>query len=141
MGITFLAAGTSVPEAVSSVIVAKQGELSGVTWPIDFKPSAVVFNFRSRFDGYQQFDWIKHIRHFTVSGSAMAHKSIIFAGQAWQSLRCNKLGWLRIFSHFVAIDIANVIRCIFTQQIQIGSKSWTRMSADVCGVLDTSQLN
>lgn len=25
MGITFLAAGTSVPEAVSSVIVAKQG--------------------------------------------------------------------------------------------------------------------
>lgn len=26
MGITFLAAGTSVPEAVSSVIVAKQGE-------------------------------------------------------------------------------------------------------------------
>lgn len=27
MGITFLAAGTSVPEAVSSVIVAKQGEL------------------------------------------------------------------------------------------------------------------
>lgn len=27
MGITFLAAGTSVPEAVSSVIVAKQGKL------------------------------------------------------------------------------------------------------------------
>lgn len=27
MGITFLAAGTSVPEAVSSVIVAKQGIL------------------------------------------------------------------------------------------------------------------
>lgn len=26
MGITFLAAGTSVPEAVSSVIVAKQGK-------------------------------------------------------------------------------------------------------------------
>ena len=26
MGITFLAAGTSVPEAVSSVIVAKQGD-------------------------------------------------------------------------------------------------------------------
>lgn len=26
MGITFLAAGTSVPEAVSSVIVAKQGQ-------------------------------------------------------------------------------------------------------------------
>lgn len=26
MGITFLAAGTSVPEAVSSVIVAKRGE-------------------------------------------------------------------------------------------------------------------
>lgn len=28
MGITFLAAGTSVPEAVSSVIVAKQGNFS-----------------------------------------------------------------------------------------------------------------
>lgn len=28
MGITFLAAGTSVPEAVSSVIVAKQGKYS-----------------------------------------------------------------------------------------------------------------
>lgn len=28
MGITFLAAGTSVPEAVSSVIVAKQGKMS-----------------------------------------------------------------------------------------------------------------
>lgn len=28
MGITFLAAGTSVPEAVSSVIVAKQGALN-----------------------------------------------------------------------------------------------------------------
>lgn len=28
MGITFLAAGTSVPEAVSSVIVAKQGKHS-----------------------------------------------------------------------------------------------------------------
>lgn len=27
MGITFLAAGTSVPEAVSSVIVAKQGRI------------------------------------------------------------------------------------------------------------------
>lgn len=27
MGITFLAAGTSVPEAVSSVIVAKQGKI------------------------------------------------------------------------------------------------------------------
>lgn len=27
MGITFLAAGTSVPEAVSSVIVAKQGDI------------------------------------------------------------------------------------------------------------------
>lgn len=27
MGITFLAAGTSVPEAVSSVIVAKQGKV------------------------------------------------------------------------------------------------------------------
>lgn len=27
MGITFLAAGTSVPEAVSSVIVAKQGSI------------------------------------------------------------------------------------------------------------------
>lgn len=27
MGITFLAAGTSVPEAVSSVIVAKQGNM------------------------------------------------------------------------------------------------------------------
>jgi len=27
MGITFLAAGTSVPEAVSSVIVAKRGNL------------------------------------------------------------------------------------------------------------------
>lgn len=27
MGITFLAAGTSVPEAVSSVIVAKQGNI------------------------------------------------------------------------------------------------------------------
>lgn len=27
MGITFLAAGTSVPEAVSSVIVAKQGKM------------------------------------------------------------------------------------------------------------------
>lgn len=27
MGITFLAAGTSIPEAVSSVIVAKQGNL------------------------------------------------------------------------------------------------------------------
>lgn len=29
MGITFLAAGTSVPEAVSSVIVAKQGKFCG----------------------------------------------------------------------------------------------------------------
>lgn len=29
MGITFLAAGTSVPEAVSSVIVAKQGMVNG----------------------------------------------------------------------------------------------------------------
>lgn len=28
MGITFLAAGTSVPEAVSSVIVAKQGKFT-----------------------------------------------------------------------------------------------------------------
>lgn len=31
MGITFLAAGTSVPEAVSSVIVAKQGKLKPLT--------------------------------------------------------------------------------------------------------------
>lgn len=31
MGITFLAAGTSVPEAVSSVIVAKQGKFSKCT--------------------------------------------------------------------------------------------------------------
>jgi len=32
MGITFLAAGTSVPEAVSSVIVAKQGEHVYTIW-------------------------------------------------------------------------------------------------------------
>lgn len=32
MGITFLAAGTSVPEAVSSVIVAKQGKNSAGKW-------------------------------------------------------------------------------------------------------------
>ena len=31
MGITFLAAGTSIPEAVSSVIVAKQGTTSSQT--------------------------------------------------------------------------------------------------------------
>jgi len=33
MGITFLAAGTSVPEAVSSVIVAKQGDpITVIKW-------------------------------------------------------------------------------------------------------------
>lgn len=36
MGITFLAAGTSVPEAVSSVIVAKQGT----------KPKSALFLFK-----------------------------------------------------------------------------------------------
>lgn len=34
MGITFLAAGTSVPEAVSSVIVAKQGIEVCVVWKV-----------------------------------------------------------------------------------------------------------
>lgn len=36
MGITFLAAGTSVPEAVSSVIVAKQGKRSLMNWVDNF---------------------------------------------------------------------------------------------------------
>jgi Ca2+/Na+ antiporter len=31
MGITFLAAGTSIPEAVSSVIVAKQGTIRALS--------------------------------------------------------------------------------------------------------------
>lgn len=34
MGITFLAAGTSVPEAVSSVIVAKKGNQYFITYKI-----------------------------------------------------------------------------------------------------------
>lgn len=42
MGITFLAAGTSVPEAVSSVIVAKQGEcLAQCTFECTLNPSIV----------------------------------------------------------------------------------------------------
>jgi Ca2+/Na+ antiporter len=50
MGITFLAAGTSVPEAVSSVIVAKQGRhcyrhIIVVSFEKSPEPSRGVHNF------------------------------------------------------------------------------------------------
>lgn len=40
MGITFLAAGTSVPEAVSSVIVAKQGKKC---ISLSYNPKKLIF--------------------------------------------------------------------------------------------------
>lgn len=56
MGLTFLAAGTSVPEAVSSVIVAKQGT-SRYIFPhlIDksTKTNIFVSVSRTRCNGYQ----------------------------------------------------------------------------------------
>lgn len=80
MGITFLAAGTSVPEAVSSVIVAKQGILSfrmvlGLAFLKWFYVNLnnLFYFYRSWLHGDQQFYWIKHIRHFTMPWPPMAH--------------------------------------------------------------------
>lgn len=96
---------------------------------------------RSRFNGHQQFDWIEYIWHSSVLGSTMAHKSIISTCKTRPSFCWHQFSWSRILCHFIAIDIANALRGIFTQQIQIGSKSRAHMSADVCRVLNTSQLN
>lgn len=73
MGITFLAAGTSVPEAVSSVIVAKQGMhhfhvYSHILWPL----TATMLPFRPWFDGNKQFNWLEYIRYIVVSRFAVA---------------------------------------------------------------------
>lgn len=67
MGITFLAAGTSVPEAVSSVIVAKQGKSQRaiyIQYTIKTKHSnsfRYITNRRSREHGNQQFNWLEYI--------------------------------------------------------------------------------
>lgn len=57
MGITFLAAGTSVPEAVSSVIVAKQGKLikttlTGIVWYLSDLLFRWALTISSLFSGY-----------------------------------------------------------------------------------------
>lgn len=64
MGLTFLAAGMSVPEATSSVIVTNQGSFKHL---FDFIPHFEIFltlkylyDFRSRSYGYKQFDRIQH---------------------------------------------------------------------------------
>lgn len=68
MGITFLAAGTSVPEAVSSVIVAKQGKKKNkyiLIIMISYSFLLLVFHhksvYRSRINGYKQLYRIQYI--------------------------------------------------------------------------------
>lgn len=73
MGITFLAAGTSIPEAVSSVIVAKQGKkFTYRTWTLKILS-------RSRLYGYQQFNRIKHFRYFALFRPPLVHQSYFYA--------------------------------------------------------------
>ena len=67
MGITFLAAGGSVPEAVAAVVVARQGRYehslhyrkSNVTNPRIMRRKILLTFYRQRYNGNQQFSWIK----------------------------------------------------------------------------------
>lgn len=90
MGITFLAAGTSVPEAVSSVIVAKQGECSargtkGAVTALNqlvqqlTRCVCLFIECRSRIDGHFKLNWLEHVRHIAVPGTALAYQSRLLA--------------------------------------------------------------
>lgn len=122
MGITFLAAGTSVPEAVSSVIVAKQG--IGHLQLCNSPNRSMTFSLkhRPRINGDQQFDRIQHVRHIVVPWSTMADQIIIFANATWPPLHQHKFRGLGIQRYIIIIDSHVTLHSFCLEQISIGHK-------------------
>lgn len=144
MGLTFLAAGTSLPEAVSSVIVTNQGHgAMGISSSISSNTFDILLCLGIPWFLKAYFVPENPGQHWVRLLNWSNSKRNIFYNTffALRSIDCSSFSWNKLFGNLTSFNVDRIIRSICTKQIQIGLENWSHMLVHVHCIFELCQCN